>query len=209
MRVALPLAHAAISTQTFRDLFRSETIQASGGLAVKDLVFVFTDIKGSTELYERIGDLKAFELVQQHFDALAQVVCQNHGAVIKTIGDAVMAAFLTPLDAVNATLAMFAEIEQFNQQRGEHQIVLKAGVHRGYAIAVTLNDQLDYFGQTVNIASRVQNLAGADEMVVTEEVYGQAGVHDALAGLEVEALAAQLKGISSTQHVYRVASKAR
>ena len=198
-----------LTTQTFRDLFRSETIQASGGLAVKDLVFVFTDIKGSTELYERIGDLKAFELVQQHFDALAQVVCQNHGAVIKTIGDAVMAAFLTPLDAVNATLAMFAEIEQFNQQRGEHQIVLKAGVHRGYAIAVTLNDQLDYFGQTVNIASRVQNLAGADEMVVTEEVYGQAGVHDALAGLEVEALAAQLKGISSTQHVYRVASKAR
>lgn len=197
-----------LTTQTFRDLYRTETIQASGGLAVKDLVFVFTDIKGSTELYERIGDLKAFALVQQHFETLSRVVCRNRGAVIKTIGDAVMATFLTPLDAVNAVLAMFSEIEDFNKERGEHQIVLKAGVHRGYAIAVTLNDQLDYFGQTVNIASRVQNLASADELYVTEEVYGQEGVRNALAGLETEAHAAQLKGITSTQQVYRIASKA-
>jgi|SRR5579859_460121 len=163
----------------------------------------------ATELYERIRDLKAFELVQQHFDALAQVVCQNHGAVIRTIGDAVEAAFLTPLDAVDATLAMFSEIENFNTERGKHQIVRKAGVQRGHAIAVTLNEQLDYFVQIVNIASRVQNLGSADETHVTEKVYGQAGVSDALAGLLVEALAAQLKGISSTQHVYRVVSKAR
>jgi len=197
-----------LTTQTFRDLFRTETIQASGGLVVKDLVFVFTDIKGSTELYERIGDLKAFGLVQQHFETLARVVRRHHGAIIKTIGDAVMATFLTPLDAVNATLDMYRDIEAFNRERGEHQIFLKAGVHRGYAIAVTLNDQLDYFGQTVNIAARVQNLANADEIYVTEEIYGHEGVRDALRKLDVESRKAQLKGITSSQQVYRVASGA-
>ncbi|MGE5625824.1 MAG: DUF5939 domain-containing protein [Bacillota bacterium] len=196
----------ALTTQTFRDLFRTETIQSSGGLMVKDLVFVFTDIKGSTELYERIGDLKAFALVQQHFETLARVVRRHHGAIIKTIGDAVMATFMNPLDAVNATLDMYRDIEGFNRERGEHQIFLKAGVHRGYAIAVTLNDQLDYFGQTVNIAARVQNLADADEIYVTEEIYGHEGVRHALQKLAVERRSAQLKGITSTQQVYRVAS---
>jgi len=195
-----------LTTQTFRDLFRTETIQSSGGLMVKDLVFVFTDIKGSTELYERIGDLKAFALVQQHFETLARVVRRHHGAIIKTIGDAVMATFLSPLDAVNATLDMYRDIEAFNRERGEHEIFLKAGVHRGYAIAVTLNDQLDYFGQTVNIAARVQNLANADEIYVTEEIYGHEGVRHALKMLEVEPQSAQLKGISSSQQVYRVVS---
>jgi class 3 adenylate cyclase len=195
-----------LTTQTFRDLFRTETIQSSGGLVVKDLVFVFTDIKGSTELYERIGDLKAFALVQQHFETLARVVRRHRGAIIKTIGDAVMATFMNPLDAVNATLDMYRDIETFNRERGEHQIFLKAGVHRGYAIAVTLNDQLDYFGQTVNIAARVQNLANADEIYVTEEVYGHEGVRHALRQLEVESRAAQLKGITSSQQVYRIAS---
>ena len=195
-----------LTTQTFRDLYRTETIQADGGLMVKDLVFLFTDIKGSTELYERIGDLKAFALVQQHFETLARVVRRHHGAIIKTIGDAVMATFLSPRDAVSATLDMYRDIEAFNRERGEHEIFLKAGIHRGYAIAVTLNDQLDYFGQTVNIAARVQNLANADEIYVTEEVYGHAAVRDALQGLTVEPQAAQLKGISSTQQVYRVLS---
>jgi class 3 adenylate cyclase len=197
-----------ITTQTFRDLFRTETIQSSGGLVVKDLVFVFTDIKGSTELYERIGDLKAFALVQQHFETLARVVRRHRGAIIKTIGDAVMATFMNPLDAVNATLDMYRDIDTFNRERGEHQLFLKVGVHRGYAIAVTLNDQLDYFGQTVNIAARVQNLANADEIYVTEEVYGHEGVRHALRELVVEPRAAQLKGITSSQQVYRVLSGA-
>ena len=197
-----------LTTQTFRDLFRTETIQASGGLVVKDLVFVFTDIKGSTELYERIGDLKAFALVQQHFETLARVVRRHHGAIIKTIGDAVMATFLNPLDAVNATLDMYRDIEIFNRERGEHQLFLKAGVHRGYAIALTLNDQLDYFGQTVNIAARVQNLANADEIYVTEEIYGHEGVRQVLQKLGVESRKARLKGITSSQQVYRVMSGA-
>ena len=103
-----------LTTQTFRDLFRSEVIRGHEGLAIKDIALLFTDLKGSTALYDRIGDLNAFALVQQHFDRLQEVTVRHNGAIIKTIGDAVMAAFLKPADAVQAALDMRSEIASFN-----------------------------------------------------------------------------------------------
>ena len=74
----------------------TETIKVDGGIGVKDITILFTDLKGSTALYERIGDLKAFSLVHRHFDSLEQVINNHNGAIVKTIGDAVMATFLNP-----------------------------------------------------------------------------------------------------------------
>jgi hypothetical protein len=158
-----------LTTQTFRDLFQTETTKGTDGLGVKDITVLFTDLKGSTDLYDRIGDLKAFSLVQQHFDRLARVIKSRDGATIKTIGDAIMASFLRPSDAVEAALLMQKEIEGFNAKYGQRELVLKIGIHKGASIVVTLNDRLDLFGQTVNIASRVQGLAGADEIFVTQD----------------------------------------
>ena len=159
-----------LMTQTFRDNFRSEVIRAAGGIAVRDVTLLFTDLKGSTSLYERIGDLNAYMQVQRHFERLLGVTVKRNGAVNKTIGDAVMAAFPTPLDAVTAALEMRDAAEELNRGRPQRDFVLKIGLHRGAAIAVTLNDRLDYFGQAVNIASRVQDFAGGDEICLTEEV---------------------------------------
>jgi class 3 adenylate cyclase len=145
-----------LTTQTFRDLFRSEVIKASEGIGVKNITLLFTDLKGSTELYERIGDLNAFSLVQRHFERLLDVTVRNNGAIIKTIGDAIMASFLKPADAVKAALAMRNEIAAFNAEQADRALILKIGIHTGPAIAVTLNDRLDYFGQNVNIAARIQ-----------------------------------------------------
>ena len=158
-------------------------IRGSEGLGVKDIALLFTDLKGSTALYDRIGDLNAFALVQQHFDRLQDVTVRHNGAIIKTIGDAVMAAFLKPADAVQAALEMRSEIASFNERQPDKALILKIGVHKGAAIAVTLNDRLDYFGQTVNIAARVQNLADADEIFVSQDVYDAAGVRDETGGL--------------------------
>jgi class 3 adenylate cyclase len=69
---------------------------------------------------------------------------------------------------------------------------------------VTLNDRLDYFGQTVNIAARVQNLAGADEIFVSQDVYDATGVRDELAPYAVEPRTAQLRGIQQELPVFRV-----
>src|SRR6185437_9344094 len=108
---------------------------------------------------------------------------------------AIMAAFLTSADAVQAALDMRSEIAAFNEHQHDKALILKIGVHRGAAIAVTLNERLDYFGQTVNIAARVQNLADADEIFVSQDVYDATGVKDELAGYSVESKSAQLRGV--------------
>jgi hypothetical protein len=106
-----------LSTQTFLDLFPSETVMSSGGLAVKRLALLLTDLKGSTALYDRIGDMKAFNLVRQHFGVLRDVIAASHGALVKTIGDAVMASFHEPLNAVHAAVDMLAQIKRFNEAK--------------------------------------------------------------------------------------------
>ncbi len=193
-----------LMTQTFRDLFRSEVIRATEGIAVRDVTLLFTDLKGSTALYERIGDLNAYIKVQRHFEQLVDVTARHDGAVIKTIGDAVMAAFLTPADAVQAALEMLKAVEPLNSDRTQRDFVLKIGVHKGASIAVTLNERLDYFGQTVNIAARVQNLAGADEVCMTEGVYAAEGMAEILNSRRVEKSEAELKGVRGPVSVYRV-----
>ena len=193
-----------LSNQTFLDLFADETIVDGEGLAVRLLALLFTDLKASTELYERIGDLKAFDLVRLHFDYLRESIAANSGALVKTIGDAVMASFVDPLDGLRAALDMQARIARLNADAGGELIGLKVGLHAGACLAVTLNDRLDYFGQTVNIAARVQSLAGADEIVVTDDVLSLPGAAELVAGLQVDRSAVELKGIAGDVAVHRV-----
>jgi len=193
-----------ISTQTFRDLFRTETIEGAEGLSVKDMTVLFTDLKGSTALYDRIGDLKAYAMVRLHFDRLSRVVRANNGAIVKTIGDAVMASFLHPVDATRTALEMLEEIEAFNREHGSREMILKIGIHRGPSIVVTLNDRLDYFGQAINVAARVQGLADADEIFLTAAVRNAPGVAEVLQGHDVVEDLAKLKGVEKAVKVYRV-----
>ena len=128
----------------------------------------------------------------------------NGGAIIKTIGDAVMAAFVEPADAVRAALAMLQEMETFNRRLPSREVILKIGIHRGAAIAVTLNDRLDYFGQTVNIAARVQSLSDAKEICLTGEVLSAPGVKDILVPFAMGQKMARLKGVHQQVPVFRV-----
>ena len=191
-----------LTTQAFRDLFRSEVIRAREGIGVKDITLLFTDLKGSTALYDRIGDLNAFALVQQHFDLLQDVITRRDGAIIKTIGDAVMATFLEPSDAVAAALAMRKEIAKFNAHQPDRSLILKMGIHKGAAIAVTLNERLDYFGQTVNIAARVQQLADAGEIFISEDVHSAENVQQLLGSEPVRSNIFKLKGVQQDLRVF-------
>jgi class 3 adenylate cyclase len=195
-----------ITTQTFRDLFRFETVPTTEGIDIKDATFMFTDLKGSTALYDRIGDLKAYYLVRQHFETLGAVIDRHSGAIVKTIGDAVMASFTNPLDAVKAALEVYQEIAAFNATISD-AIILKIGLHRGPAIVVSLNDRLDFFGQTVNVAARVQALAGAGEILLSADVQGDPGVREALQGREVAAERVEVRGISGRLDVFRVSAQ--
>src|SRR4051794_23079133 len=193
-----------LTSQTFRSLFRSEVVGGAQGLAIRDIAILFTDIRGSTALYQRIGDLNAYELVQQHFDWLREATVRHGGAVVKTIGDAVMAAYPDAAHAVAAALDMRAAAERYNRGQPDRPVALKISIYHGTAIAVTMNDELDYFGQTVNIAARVQALADAQEICVTGEVRDYPGVEALLANLPTQPVTAEFKGVGRPMPVIRI-----
>jgi class 3 adenylate cyclase len=196
-----------LTSQTFRSLFRSEVVGGAQGLAIRDIAILFTDIKGSTALYQRIGDLNAFQLVQQHFDWLRDATVRHGGAVVKTIGDAVMAAYPDAARAMAAALAMRDTAERFNRSQPDRPVALKIGIHHGAAIAVTLNDELDYFGQTVNIAARVQAMADAQEICVTDEVRTFPGVAAVLAGFGLQQITVAIRGVDQPMAVSRITGR--
>ena len=199
-------AKRLLSNQTFRDIYRTDTLDIDQGLKILSLTFLFTDLKGSTALYERVGDLVAYELVRAHFRILHEIVGSEGGAVVKTIGDAVMATFPTPDRAVSAALRMRDAMRDLNGQRGGDDVMLKIGIHEGPCLAVNLNDRQDFFGQTVNIASRVQALALSDAILASEPVVRNAEAARLLEKRNVRARSQlqSLRGIAERMPIYEL-----
>jgi class 3 adenylate cyclase len=199
-------AKRMLSNQTFRDVFKADNLNVDQRLKITSLTFLFTDLKGSTALYERVGDLAAFDLVRAHFRALLEIIASEKGAVVKTIGDAVMATFIRPEHALIAGLKMRAAMDELNKERGSRDLVVKIGIHEGPCLAVMLNERQDYFGQTVNIAARVQSLSTSQEIHITAPVIESPGVATIL---EKEAITpiqkqAALRGIADKMVVYEI-----
>ena len=182
--------------QVFRDLFSAEALRPGEQISVGSLAVLFTDLRDSTSLYREIGDAPAFGRVMSHFDVLHDAVAVEGGAVVKTIGDAVMAVFRRPLGAVNAILR--AQRTFSHEVDGTRRLRLKAGIHLGRCIAVTLNERLDYFGSTVNFAARVQRLSSGGDVVLTEPVFADHEVAEMLAlmnrDLQTEPFEATVRG---------------
>ncbi|HUI70595.1 MAG TPA: adenylate/guanylate cyclase domain-containing protein, partial [Spirochaetia bacterium] len=177
-----PNAALVSSLQEFRDLFSSQMLSLDETFAIESLSFLFTDIKGSTELYERLGDSVAFSLVKEHFYIMERIVRANNGAVVKTIGDAVMAVFMDAPDALRSAVEMIDAFDDLETaQKLRNSIIVKIGVHYGPCIAVTLNERLDYFGTTVNIAARVQGLSDGRNVMVSDALFRESGAGTYLA----------------------------
>ena len=194
-------AKRLLSNQTFRDIYGSGTLTVDQRLKITSLTFVFTDLKGSTELYERVGDLAAYDIVRAHFRLLHEIVAGEGGAIVKTIGDAVMATFPTPDRAVSAALRMREALRELRED-----LLVKIGIHEGPCLAVTLNERQDYFGQTVNIASRVQGLCQSRSIFATGQV-----VHDGKAshvlrsrGIMPSPCVRPLRGITSSVEIFEI-----
>ncbi|MDB5504636.1 MAG: adenylate/guanylate cyclase protein [Tardiphaga sp.] len=199
-------AKRILSNQTFRDVYKADNLSIDQRLKITSLTFLFTDLKGSTALYERVGDLAAFDLVRAHFHALLEIIASEAGAVVKTIGDAVMATFVRPEQALAAALRMRTAMDKLNEQRGTKDLVVKIGIHEGPCLAVMLNERQDYFGQTVNIAARVQGLSNSQAIHVTGPVISAHAVEAILqdAGIAPIQKHAALRGIADKIVVYEI-----
>jgi class 3 adenylate cyclase len=199
-------AKRILSNQTFRDVFKADNLNIDQRLKITSLTFLFTDLKGSTALYERVGDLAAFDLVRAHFRALLEIIASEKGAVVKTIGDAVMATFVEPEHAIAAGLRMRAAMDELNAERGTDDLVVKIGIHEGPCLAVMLNERQDYFGQTVNIAARVQGLATSQSIHATGGVVDVPAVSAILKERAITPIQkhAALRGIADKILVYEI-----
>lgn len=201
-------AHQVTAMQTFRHLFPDQVLHGGEELAIDSIALLFTDLQGSTALYREVGDGPAYQLVREHFDFLIDIVRAHDGALVKTIGDAVMAAFTNPQQALRAALSVHEKITGFNQAHGDTAVSIKMGLHCGRCIVVNLNDRLDYFGSTVNLAARLQGQSRGGDIVLSEELACDPLVAPILADLAWSEETITLKGFGQPVSLRRIAGKA-
>jgi class 3 adenylate cyclase len=198
-----------ITSPAFGRIFGEDVLLAEESLEVSRVAFLFTDIRGSTSLYSRLGDPAGYRVVREHFALLFREVEAAGGSVVKTIGDAVMAAFNSSADAARAAISAYGAFK--DREWGEAGVLeIKMGLHAGKAIVVTLNDRLDYFGTTVNTAARIEALAESHTVCFSRAVASDPGARAAVArwisdsGGRVLRNAARLKGIEGPVEVFRL-----
>jgi len=199
-------AKRLLTNQTFREIYRTSTLDIDQRLKITSLTFLFTDLKGSTDLYERVGDLVAFDIVKEHFSILQEIIATESGAIVKTIGDAVMATFPTPDRALAAALRIRGAMRAMNEKRRNEDLLVKIGIHEGPCLAVTLNDRQDYFGQTVNIASRIQGLAVSRSILASSSIVDHPDAARLLEadGIKPSARLMPVRGIAYDLTVYEI-----
>jgi class 3 adenylate cyclase len=193
--------------QEFRELFEAQVISPHEQISVGSQVVVFTDLRGSTAMYNRVGDAPAYGLVRNHFYVLAQAVSDHHGAIVKTIGDAVMAVFSRIDEALAAVQQMHEKLPTANPNPAINaRLILKSSLHCGPCLAVNANDKLDFFGSTINLAARMVDSCKGDDLVVSEEVHQRPELQTFLEQLKVRAEPSEItfRGFDTPQKIWRI-----
>jgi adenylate cyclase len=197
-------AQVVTTMSEFRRLFSKELLKPGTPLKVGHCAILFSDLTGSTALYTKAGDAAAFRLVDDHFDVLRKAVDEAGGTVVKTMGDAIMAAFLEPQVCLRAAIACLRGFEVFRKTHPNGADTgLKLGLFAGPCYVVTANDTIDYFGQTVNCAARVQHLADSGEIVFEEDVYDALSEKDRAQLEVVEKIETKVKGVERPLRLVR------
>lgn len=194
--------------QEFRDMFSSEVLSPNEKIEINNVTILFTDLKESTSLYETIGDANAFGQVRDHFMFITEIVSNNNGSVVKTIGDAVMAVFHLPNNGLKAAFEIQKGITAFNLEK-QLNLVLKAGLFNGPAIVVNSNDRLDYYGRTVNIAGRIQGQSKGNDIIISQELLNHPETKVLLSqnDFNTEAFSIVLKGMERDMNLVRIGIK--
>ncbi len=202
-------AERATTLQAFRDLFSDQVLRPGDEVSIRNIVFVFTDLVGSSGLFTRLGDAEAYRLVREHFAEVADIVRRHQGNIVKTVGDGVHAAFLTPDDGLRAAIEMQLAMPGFNRRLSALDLSIRIGLHAGSSIAVTLNDRLDYYGEAVNLAARLEAQGEAGEIVMSKAFTADPAVDAMLADYEIREQALPLKGFAEPVAICKIRPQAR
>jgi len=200
-------ASQVLTMGAFRGFFSDQIIRPDMELAVSHLWFLFADVIDSVGLYEDKGDAASYAIIQEHFRLMETSINKHRGSVVKTVGDAVMATFTNRSDAVRAIVDY--TIRQESSGAKEAELHNRFGLFGGPCIAISNQDQLDYFGRSVNMAARLVTLGGAGEIVMehSQTVPLDAALLFEELGLSIETGEMQLKGFAAKTKIARIQAK--
>jgi class 3 adenylate cyclase/CHAT domain-containing protein/tetratricopeptide (TPR) repeat protein len=165
----------------------------------KEVVILFSDICGYTKYIDTRGDISGRAMLRRHNDIVLPQIEKHGGVLIKTIGDAVMVSFSSSLAAVKTAVAIQNGLHAYNSQAGsKDRIHVKIGINVGEALV----EEADVYGDVVNVASRIQSVAKADQILISKVVYEQVrGRDDILCRLHESV---QVSGKARRLELYRV-----
>jgi class 3 adenylate cyclase len=192
--------------QHFRELFSDAVLRPAEEIGIEAMTILFTDLVGSTAMYNRMGDAPSYALVRDQFSFLQRIVREYDGGIVKTIGDAIMAAFVDPANGVESALAIQQQVDTFNADHPDQPLKIKLGLHHGPCIAVNLNGRLDYFGTTVNLAARLEGQSKGGDVVISHNLRNDPAVAELLesAGVNIEKYETAIKGFDEHFELYRL-----
>ncbi len=195
-------AHYVSTMEEFRSVFGGDLLKVGTPLKVARVSILFSDLTGSTALYALVGDAAAFRFVDDHFDVLSDCIKEHEGVIVKTMGDAIMASFTDDAACARAAIECMRRFEAF-RAKAKHgdKTHIKMGIFSGPCYVITANKALDYFGQTVNVASRLQHQAASGEVIMLEAE----AAHVRSLGVTVSAPeSVRVKGVDHELRIVRV-----
>jgi serine/threonine protein kinase/class 3 adenylate cyclase len=172
-------AASAASIPTFREMFPNEILAPGQIVSVTNLTLLTAEVCGAGELYQRLGDGQAFGKIRSQLLQVDATVRSYGGAVVKTVGDGVLATFQESQSALAALAALLVS-------RSE-SLPVRLALHRSSALVTTLNDRLDYFGEALHLLRTMLQMSDANEAIVTASVLpvGEHGTVPQSDGLQI------------------------
>lgn len=197
-------AERVTTMQAFRDLFSDQVLRPGDEITIRNISFVFTDLVASTELFADIGDAAAYQLVREHYALLGEAVRKHDGTIVKTRGDGIHAAFLTPDAALLASIEMQQSISRFRPESVSDPIAIRIGINSGSSISVNMNDRLDYYGKTVNLAARLEGQGKAGDITMSREFVEDPAVAEILRAFHLRECEVRFKGLKEPQRICQI-----
>jgi class 3 adenylate cyclase len=162
------------------------------------VTIMFSDIEGSTEMVERLGDEQWVRILRAHNRLVREAVRRNGGTEVKAQGDGFMLAFTSSRAGLRCAIEMQQRIASRGDEDGDRRIRIRIGLHSGFVI----EEEHDYIGRNVILAARIADRARGGEVLVSERLKEFVEPSDDIRFLPAQDLA--LKGLSGTHRVYPV-----
>ena len=197
-------AERVTTLQAFRDLFSDQVLRAGDEVTIKTITFMFTDLTGSTSMFAQVGDAPAYQIVRQHFALLGAIVREHDGTIVKTIGDGLHAAFNAPDDAMRAGIAIQRAVSSWRRELEGVDVGVRVGLHTGSSISVNLNERLDYYGSTVNMAARLEGQGESGDITMSQAFVNDVAVKPILASYVIRESNTKLKGFDETVAIFQI-----